>query len=587
MDWLIPFLETWYLVFARFAFVLLVFLIVWQLRKYLLHRSHSSYILAVLDINNGATRLPVMHYEITIGRSPSCDVVIPVPVISRQHAVLTTVGNGQWRIADTKSASGISVNGQPLEAGQIISIGDEIALGGMKMTLMPASAYDADAMVKQNRKQNKNRWRRVREKMRSDHPSMMGPAFALLNIFQVLALVQLWLSLDEEYHVSLFITFGFLIIVPWVYRFIAKRVGLQNIAAEATAFFLTTLGICTTASTMPSGLIKQLGAIVVGLAFFFTLLLILRNMDLVMKLRRYSAVISLAILALNIVLGSTLNGQRNWIDLGFMTIQPSEIVKVLFIFSAAATLQWLLTARNITLLTIYAVGCMGALFLMGDFGTAVIFFFTYLVLIFLTSGDIRAIILSVVAAGLGALLILSFRPYILDRFSVWGNAWEYLNDTGFQQTRTLMAIASGGLLGLGGGNGFLERVYASDTDLVFGVLGEEWGLLIAILAVSCYVLFLLSAIKPHRMTRSSYYVIAACAAASLMLFQASLNIFGATDVLPLTGVTLPFISNGGSSMVGCWGLLSFLSAALNYVDPDMNRTPAPLERIGRKGVKRR
>lgn len=132
---------------------------------------------------------------------------------------------------------------------------------------------------------------------------------------------------------------------------------------------------------------------------------------------------------------------------------------------------------------------------------------------------------------------------------------------GYQQVRTMSAAASGGLIGVGSGNGWLHTVAASETDLVFGVLCEEWGLIIAFLAVMCIVTLCIFAFRMVQTGRSSYYTIAACAATSLLVVQTMLNVFGSVDILPLTGVTFPFISCGGSSMLAAWGLLAFLKAA--------------------------
>ena len=101
---------------------------------------------------------------------------------------------------------------------------------------------------------------------------------------------------------------------------------------------------------------------------------------------------------------------------------------------------------------------------------------------------------------------------------------------------------------MGAGNGWLYKVPAANTDLVFGMLCEEWGLLIAVLAVLSIVTLAVFAARACRVGRSSFYTIAACAAASLLVFQTSLNVFGSVDLLPLTGVTFPFVSNGGSAM---------------------------------------
>ena len=97
---------------------------------------------------------------------------------------------------------------------------------------------------------------------------------------------------------------------------------------------------------------------------------------------------------------------------------------------------------------------------------------------------------------------------------------------------------------------------AADTDLVFGMLCEEWGLIIALLSVACIAALAVFAVRSCRAGRSSFYTIAACAATSLLVFQTTLNVLGSVDILPLTGVTFPFVSNGGSSMLSAWGFVS-------------------------------
>ena len=125
----------------------------------------------------------------------------------------------------------------------------------------------------------------------------------------------------------------------------------------------------------------------------------------------------------------------------------------------------------------------------------------------------------------------------------------------------MSALASGGFLGMGGGEGWLKTIPAADTDLVFAFVAEEWGLIIAGTALAALVIVALFAVKCAGNARSSYFVIAACGTATLLLFQTMLNVGGSLDLLPLTGVTFPFVSNGGTSMVACWCLLAFLKAA--------------------------
>lgn len=115
--------------------------------------------------------------------------------------------------------------------------------------------------------------------------------------------------------------------------------------------------------------------------------------------------------------------------------------------------------------------------------------------------------------------------------------------------------------GAGHRRGTTRGVWARTTDLIFGVICEEWGFLFGLLLVLSFVAIAVSALVNSIAARSTFYSIAAVAAAGLLLFQTALNIFGITDVLPLTGVTLPFVSQGGSSMISCWAVLAFIKAS--------------------------
>ena len=199
--------------------------------------------------------------------------------------------------------------------------------------------------------------------------------------------------------------------------------------------------------------------------------------------------------------------------------------------------------------------------LMSDFGTALIFFVAFLCIAFLRTGDLPSIVMITAAAGFAGGIVLRFKPYVLARFAVWRHAWEYAQKGGYQQTRTMSAVASGGLFGAGPEEAWLKYVGAANTDLVFGVVSEEFGLLLALCAAAAVILLGIYALRAAGRSRSSFYAIAACATAAMLVFQTTLNVLGSVDLLPLTGVTFPFVSMGGSSMLSCWGLLAYLQAA--------------------------
>lgn len=397
----------------------------------------------------------------------------------------------------------------------------------------------------------------------------------LVTVFQLITAVPV--IFDEKINLKLVALYGAYILLEWFYFIFASVIGCQNnFELEIIGFLFSGIGMTICASgCSDSYAIKQGISIVLGLITFIILLCILRRTDIVMKLRMPIAVAAVGLLALNLALAEYRNGALNWITIKGFSIQPSEFVKLAFIFVGAASLDKLQSARSLTKYLIFSFVCVGALFLMRDFGTALIFFFTFIVIAFMRSGDIRTIGLVCVAAALGAIMIIYFRPTVAARFSTYRHIWDLMNEEGMQQTRVLIYSASGGLFGLGIGEGKLMNVFAATTDLIFGMLCEEWGMLVAFTIVLTYVFILLYAIKVARTTRSAFYAIAACASAGLMLFQAGLNIFGVTDIVPLTGVTLPFISRGGSSMICSWGLLAFIKAADIRTYPKLSRTILP------------
>ena len=220
----------------------------------------------------------------------------------------------------------------------------------------------------------------------------------------------------------------------------------------------------------------------------------------------------------------------------------------------------------------------GCLALMNDFGTALIFFCAFLVIAFLRSGSVGTVALAIAALVFAGIVAIRIAPHALRRFATWRHIWENPLDGGYQQTRALMCMASGGLFGLGPGQGWMENVFAADSDMIFATLGEEWGLITVIMLVLCVAAIGIFAMRCAAVARSSFYTIGACTAAGILLVQVVLNALGTVDVVPLTGVTFPFLSNGGSSMVCAWGLLAFIKAA------DTRQNASFAVRLTKRGV---
>lgn len=564
-------IPTYYTLVVRWIFPILAVVIFLRCILPLLKTKKTKDVWGYLDLSDG-TRMPVKHWENSIGRSKLSDIVIDFAFASRSHAVLSFL-NGEWKISDLSSKGGVKVNGVTIESPTVIKFGDVISLAGLEMTLNPPDVESEELqqpvesqMPTQAQQQTATQPQQQQSTQTATQPQAnskisSGVTLLLIVIFQILGGLQLWFSTGGGGDAGMLLTFLLFILLEYVYFIITRRFSKKTFELELLCYFLCGLNLLVVAATSPDSLFKQFVAILTGIIAYIVLGMLLKDLGRARKVKYVLAAGAILLLVLNLAVGETRNGAKNWINLGFVTFQPLEFVKVAFVIAGTATLDRLLTKRNMTAFIGFSGACICALVLMRDLGTAVVFFGTFIVIAFMRSGDVRTIALITSGAVLGAIAAVFLLPYIATRFATWGHAWEYVNDSGYQQTRTMIYAASGGIAGVGGGYGYLSRVAAADTDLVFGLLFEEWGMLVALVSIAIILFFAFYAVVLTKSCRSSFYAIAACGAASIFLIQTGLNVFGSMDILPLTGVTIPFVSNGGSSMIASWGLIAFIRAA--------------------------
>ena len=492
---------------------------------------------------------PITHWENVIGRIRSSDITIPLRTMSASHALLNRKGENKWVFKDLGSKNGTAINGYPLEPGRkyLMESGDEIVMGGVHCTVAPASLEES---------KNNERLRRL-----DKEPVAPWKILLAITLFQFMTIIQLIIGMGRDITVMSLMSIVILCVVMWAYVTFFKAMGRKGFEMEMIAFFMSTIHLAVTSSFNPATTFKELIALLLGLGLMIFMCIYMRDLEKTRKLKPVLIGLSILLLAINLIFGETKFGSTNWVRIGSMSVQPSEIVKLAFICIGAGTLEELYEQRSTIIYAAYSLLCLGCLAIMGDFGTALIFFATYLIVSFLRSGNFSRLILTGGAAGIMGLLILRFKPYIASRFHVWGHVWEYADNEGYQQTRTMSFGAGGGLLGLGAGNGSIKHVAASNTDLVFGFVMEEWGFIIAVLLVLCIITLTLFAVMSIVAGRSTFYTICACGAATMFLVQTILNVFGAVDLFPLTGVTFPFVSTGGTSMLSSWAMLAYFKAA--------------------------
>ncbi len=491
-------------------------------------------------------RFPIRHWECTIGRARHCDIIVKFATISRTQCALMRNERGRWFVQDLSGRETTSIDGEIVREREKLEPGSSLSIGGVPFTFHP--------ITKQELAGQESR----RAEISSPHPPWRS--FVALTVFQILTIFEFAVTRHNSFK-TIAECFLLFMVAMWVYILTAKALGQKGFEPEILAFFACTLNLAVTATSTPGTMLKQTMAILIGIVVYIFLGWYLRDLNRVVHTRPLMAGVCILLFMITIVFGGIHFGARNWISVFGMSLQPSELAKICFIFAGAATLDRLFVKRNVFGFMLLSGFCLAALAVTGDFGTASIFFVVFLVIAYMRSGDYTTLLMICGAVAGALLLVIRFRPYVASRFSVWRHVWEFADSSGYQQVRTMSASASGGLIGVGAGNGWLRNIGASNTDLVFGILCEEWGLIIALLSIASIVALALFAFRVAQSGRSSFYAIAACAATSLFVFQTILNVFGSLDILPLTGVTFPFVSCGGSSMIASWGLLSYIKAA--------------------------
>ena len=537
-------IQTYQAIFRYLAPVLTALLLFRCIHPLLTFRREPE-IWAWLWLENGK-KIPITHWENVIGRNKRSDLVLDTPTISRNHAVLTRYDDGSWTIADTGSKSGTFVNGEAVEICAI-SEDDVITIGGVNMKILPMN------------KRQEGRLAQLRTNAAKPMGSILN--ILLLSALQMLCCVSYLFHAEPQFTSQILWGFLGILLCQWALLLFYLVIGKPSFEVETIAFFLCTMGMAAISAVKPGETTKQLIAMILGVATFLAVGWAMRDLERAKKMRYLAAVGGIGLLLITLVFGKEYHGAKNWLMIGGMSLQPSELSKVCFVFVGASTMDRILNKKNLILFIGYTITLCLCLAVMNDFGTALIFFVAFLLIAYLRSGSIGTVGLACTALGFAGVLAVKVAPHAMKRFTNWRHIWEDPLGAGYQQTRALMCIASGGIFGLGAGNGLMRRIFAADSDVVFATISEEWGLLMGVMLVICVIALSIFALRMTRISRSTFFTIGSCTAAGIFLVQTVFNVLGTVDVVPLTGVTFPFVSNGGSSMIGAWGLLAFIKAA--------------------------
>ena len=350
---------------------------------------------------------------------------------------------------------------------------------------------------------------------------------------------------------------------------------------------LTAVGLTMIYRIDPDKALRQGLWVVIGLAGFAALVLFLkdhRTLDSVKYILGLSAIVLLVLPALP-GLGRTINGASLWVDVGPIVFQPGEFAKILLVIFLAGYLRdnremlsmgagryGFPSPKYFGPLLIVWGGAMLVLFQTNDLGSGLLYFSIFLAMIWVATARWPYVAVGAVLFTAGAYALYHVVPHVQDRVSIWLDPWQAPFGEGYQLVQSIYAIAGGGLFGQGLGRGVLITPEGNpyipflETDFIFAGIAQELGLAGAAGVVLLYVVFLYRGFRIAMMAADGFSKLLAVGLTAALAIQAFIIIGGVTRLIPLTGITLPFVSYGGSSIVANFVLIALLLIVSNHVN---------------------
>lgn len=277
------------------------------------------------------------------------------------------------------------------------------------------------------------------------------------------------------------------------------------------------------------------------------------------------AVGSLVLMALPVLFGTERNGAKAWISLLGVSFQPSELVKLALLLVTS----FLLARRKVLASAAFAGGCLLLLMLQKDLGTALIYYGTFMVIVFAATRNYFYLGMGALGAAAGSVLGYQMFGHVRRRVSIWLDPWYDYSGAGYQIVQSLIAMVNGGVWGMGLGLGNAYDIPESTTDFVFSIILNEFGLLFGVCVIGIYVLLFLRGISVSLRANSRFHALLAAGAAAMIALQTFIIIGGNIKMIPLTGITLPFISFGGTSLLSSMCVMGLLQGVASINDDDI------------------
>ena len=308
----------------------------------------------------------------------------------------------------------------------------------------------------------------------------------------------------------------------------------------------------------PDRAMRQFLIVVVSAVVTWIIPFIIDRVWQLVKLAWLYGILGVLILAVVCIAGNTSFGAQLSLTVGGISVQPSEFVKISFVFFAAARLYRSTKFKDVVITTVIAALHVVILVLSRDLGSALIFFITYLFMLFVATSNWLYLGAGVMSGSAAAAAAYNLFSHVRRRVEAWRDPWADIDDKGYQVTQGLFAMGTGGWFGLGLYQGMPQKIPVVDKDFVFAAISEELGAIYALcllfICVGCFIQFMIIAVKMQAM----FYKLIAFGLGIMYITQVFLTVGGVVKFIPSTGVTLPFVSYGGSSVLATFVLFNII-----------------------------
>ncbi|NLP33851.1 MAG: FtsW/RodA/SpoVE family cell cycle protein [Clostridiales bacterium] len=334
------------------------------------------------------------------------------------------------------------------------------------------------------------------------------------------------------------------IIILALYQTFYKRISrllLRNM------LMLITIGFIVITRLSYDKAVKQVG--IIGFTFLSCLIVpeVVNKISWLKKFGWVYGVIGIALLLYVLFAGTTKYGATNWLEIGEFTFQPSEIVKLLYVFGIAAMFDEGTDFRRVCAISVMAGATVIILVFQKDLGGALIFFVTYVFMLYIATQKSFYLFAGLLSGSGAAYIAYQLFYHVRVRVMAWQNPFGYIDNEGYQITQSLFAIGTGGWIGMGLNRGLPTDIPVVDSDFIFSAISEEFGGLFAICIILIYINIFVVFTNLSLKQENSFYRLIAIGFSVMFTFQVFLSIGGVIKFIPSTGVTLPLISYGGSS----------------------------------------